>query len=380
MSPYDVAPIKRRACWLGAAVIAVVVVVVLVQHPAPGLRGTGLGISAALIVLIGATLLLLRARTRRMTAAALVLVALSCVALVWLQPASGAVAGLFVVAGFAAMLLPDRESLPILAVAATALIPAAVHGHRSTGAIVGIELGIAAFFLIARFAREAAEAHAETQRVLVQLEAGRLAEAEAAALRERSRLAREMHDVLAHSLSGLMLQLEGARMLSTQPQSNGELPAALERAHHLAGAGLSEARRAIAALRDDALPDVDRIEQLAADFERDSCVSTSFAITGPARELDSEASLTMYRVAQEALTNVRKHARPELVELCLRYEPDGTRLTVLDRADQPATAPPPAESGGYGLTGMRERAELLGGALRAGPTPNGFRVELWIPA
>src|SRR5262249_55669681 len=152
------------------------------------------------------------------------------------------------------------------------VVAPAVHADRSAGMIVGAELGIAAFYLVARFGRSAAEAHEQTRQLLLELQASRDAEAEAAMLRERSRLARDMHDVLAHSLSGLMLQLEGARMLSTQPDAHGQLPPALERAHHLARAGLDEARRAIAALRDEDLPGPDRLQQLTADFEQDSHV------------------------------------------------------------------------------------------------------------
>jgi signal transduction histidine kinase len=201
-------------------------------------------------------------------------------------------------------------------------------------------------------------------------------------LRERSRLAREMHDVLAHSLSGLMLQLEGARMLAIQSNANGQLPSALDRAHHLARAGLEEARRAIAALRDDDLPSADRLERLAADFEDDSHVPTRVAITGAPHSLDPEASLALYRVAQEALTNARKHGDPARVEVRLAYEPSGTRLTVSDHGTPgPSLAPGGQDTGdGYGLTGMRERAELLGGRLKARPTSDGFEVELWIPA
>jgi signal transduction histidine kinase len=217
---------------------------------------------------------------------------------------------------------------------------------------------------------------------LLELQASRDGEAEAAMLRERSRLARDMHDVLAHSLSGLMLQLEGARMLAAQPGAVGQLPPALDRAHHLARAGLEEARRAIAALHDEDLPGPNRLEQLASDFERDSDIRAALKITGTPRPLDSETSLTLYRVAQEALTDARKHALPERVELCLSYETDGTRLIVCDHVTAPA---PPSPStvgagGGYGLTGMRERAELIGGHLDAGRTDDGFRVELWIPA
>jgi signal transduction histidine kinase len=89
--------------------------------------------------------------------------------------------------------------------------------------------------------------------------------------------------------------------------------------------------------------------------------------------------LTLYRVAQEALTNIRKHARPERVEVHLAYEAAGMRLTVEDFGTS-SDRSPPVDGTGYGLTGMRERAELLGGRLSAGPTELGFRVELWVPA
>jgi signal transduction histidine kinase len=289
---------------------------------------------------------------------------------------------MFVAVAVAALRLPDAASLLALGFAAAALVATTVHVHRSAAMIAATELGIVAFFLIARFGRSAAEANQQTKQLLLELQASRNAEAEAAMLRERSRLARDMHDVLAHSLSGLMLQLEGARMLSTQPDANGQLPPALDRAHRLARAGLEEARRAIAALRDEDLPGPDRLERLTAEFEEGSHVSTSLVVTGPAHELDSETSLTIYRVAQEALTNIRKHANPARVDVSLSYDPDGTRLTVRDHAQTSSVDKLSSQTdrGGYGLTGMRERAELLGGLLSADPTSDGFRVELWIPA
>jgi len=99
-------------------------------------------------------------------------------------------------------------------------------------------------------------------------------------------------------------------------------------------------------------------------------------VTGEPAELASDARLALYRTAQEALTNVRKHSDAERVDLRLEYEPGGARLVVED-VGTPVAA---ANGGGYGLTGMRERAELLGGELTAGPTGRGFRVELWLPA
>jgi signal transduction histidine kinase len=85
-------------------------------------------------------------------------------------------------------------------------------------------------------------------------------------------------------------------------------------------------------------------------------------------------------VTQESLTNVRKHAHPDRVEARLEYLPDQVRLTVRDYAAGPVAPPGPVTSGGYGLTGMRERAELLGGSLTAGPAGDGFCVRLRVPA
>lgn len=382
----NLGPARRIA----PVVIAVIIAIAFAQHPAPALAGNGLAVTLSLVLLIACAAVLTRRMDARATAAALAAMIVGSAALVWLQPNGAGVAGLFLAVAVAGMRLADRESLAILALAVVALIPAALHGYRSGRTIAGTEfgiiatsaLGIVAFYLVARFARSAAEAHLQTRRLLLELQANRDAEAEAAMLRERGRLARDMHDVLAHSLSGLMLQLEGARMLAAQPDAEGQLPPAPDQAHHLARAGLEEARRAIAALRDEDLPGPNRLEQLVGDFERDSDIRAALKITGTPRPLDSETSLTLYRVAQEALTNVRKHALPERVELCLSYETNGTRLTVSDHATAPPSPAPPSvgADGGYGLTGMRERAELIGGYLDAGRTDDGFRVELWIPA
>jgi signal transduction histidine kinase len=375
-------PALRRTRWIAASVIAVVVALSLAQHPGLSLTGTGLGVLLSLGVLVAATAVVVRRPEATTTVVALLALLASSASLAWLQPNGAGDVGMFVAVAVAGIRLANTESIVVLALAAAAFVPPAIHTDRSAGMIAGNELGIMAFYLVARFGRSAAEAHEQTRRLLLELQASRNAEAEAAMLRERSRLARDMHDVLAHSLSGLMLQLEGARMLSTQPDTNGQLPPALDRAHHLARAGLEEARRAIAALREEDLPGPDMLQQLAADFEHDTNVTTSLQITGAARELDSETSLTIYRVAQEALTNVRKHSTPEQVEVSLRYDPDGTRLSIRDFTRTPAVAKRRSlgDGGGYGLTGMRERAELLGGSLDAGHTSDGFSVELWIPA
>jgi signal transduction histidine kinase len=380
------------ARWLRPLAIVTVAAIVALSvggHPSPALHGGGLAVVIALAVLVLVVPVLRPMQGGRGELLALVALIAASGALLWTQSGGAGIAGLFIAAGYAAARLPSRRSLAILGFAIGALVVAGAHGQRSFSAVAASVLGMLAFYVFAAFARRVQEDNERTKRLLAELEATRRLGEEAAALRERSRIAREIHDVLAHSLSGLMLQLEGARMLAARPNPDGQLPAALERAHHLARAGLEEARRAIGALRDEELPGPDRLDQLAAEFSRDSSVEATLDVTGTPRQLDSQRSLTLYRVAQEALTNARKHAQPERVELHLSYESDGTRLVIQDRqpGDRITTGArgrdsDPAGSGrtGYGLTGMRERAELIGGSLRATPTADGFRVELWIPA
>jgi signal transduction histidine kinase len=130
-------------------------------------------------------------------------------------------------------------------------------------------------------------------------------------------------------------------------------------------------------LRGDELPGPERLSSLVADFEHDTGIPAMITVDGDAHVLDADARLTLFRTAQEALTNVRKHARAARVELRLQYETKGARLSVEDFGVPPEA---PDNGSGYGLTGMRERAELLGGTLTAARTDAGFRVELWVPA
>jgi signal transduction histidine kinase len=144
--------------------------------------------------------------------------------------------------------------------------------------------------------------------------------------------------------------------------------------------GLEEARRAIGTLRGDALPGPERLPALVEAFEEQSGVRARLETVGSPRALPTDASLALYRTAQEALTNIRRHAVPDSVTVRLEYRDDATLLAVEDVASQGPAIPVGAPAGsGYGLTGMRERAELLDGRLTAEPTAQGFRVELWLP-
>jgi signal transduction histidine kinase len=363
---------------LGWAVLALVWIAGSRAHPHPGLAGEHLGVLLALIGfsagVIGVMLLPRRSAAAQVPSFAMLI--LSSAALVALQPKGAGFLGAFIAVAAAAIRVRGVPGTALVLLALVALpIAQGVSKDKSVLGALLQELGVVAFFVVARLAGRLAERQEETERLLRELEETREAQAQAAVLAERQRLAREMHDVLAHALSGLALQLEGAR-LRAATHGDAELVDALERAHRLARSGIDEAGRAIAMLRDEELPGPERLPALVADFERDSGVPVSIAIAGDPGDLNPDARLTLFRTAQEALTNVRKHARAERVELQLVCDAAGVKLRVEDFGDPSADD----DGAGYGLTGMRERAELLGGTLAATPTDAGFRVELWVPA
>jgi signal transduction histidine kinase len=368
---------------LAVGAIAFVVTTSLQAQPAPGGHGAALGVAAALIVFCGATIaaMWLTQAEPAVQLAVLLAAVVSAAALIGLQGNGAAFLGVFPAVCMAALVLPVRLSAVVAGVAVGAVSVAWVaNGGAPIAGIALNDFGILAFFLLSLFARRLRESNQRAALLLAELEQTRAAQAQAAALAERQRLAREMHDVLAHSLSGLVLNLEGARLLAGQGGTDPQVGDALDRAHRLARSGLAEARRAIGMLRDDALPGPERLADLAAEFEGDTGVTCKVAVTGDnERDLGTDGRLTLYRVAQEALTNIRKHARADLVEIRLAYEPSGTRLTIEDFGAGGEFAGL-LDGTGYGLTGMRERAELLGGTLTAGPTGSGFLVELWVPA
>jgi signal transduction histidine kinase len=367
-----------------AAIVVIVLVAFLTSRadPAPGLSGKGLWVLLTVLLFGAGVLGVLATRDHgpAVQAPFFCAVLVSAVVLVWLQRHGPGLIGVFVAVGVAAMRVRGWRGTALFAVALGSLAAAYALGRdQSWGSILLSELGVVAFYAVARLAGQLRESQEQSERLLLEIDRSREAQAQAAVLAERQHLAREVHDVLAHSLSGLVLQLEGARMLSAGGNASAEVAAAVERAHHLAKSGLEEARRAIGMLRDDDLPGPEGLPSLAHAFEHDTGVPCESVVTGSARDLGAQARLSLYRVAQEALTNVRKHATARRVELRLAYEVSGARLVVEDfgGSGRPRLR---GETGGYGLAGMRERASLLGGTLAAGPTDSGFRVELWLPA
>jgi signal transduction histidine kinase len=344
--------------------------------PHPGLAGRGLVIVLVTIALLAAALAARPANAdtpvwRRI--AALFAVTAATAVLATLQPHGAWQAGPVFVGIVAALRLERRTgALTLASSLALLVVVLVIDGHGSEAR--SVLFTAVPWFLVMRLMREIAD-----QRNA--LRASREAEARAAVAAERGRFAREMHDVLAHSLSALALQLESTRLLAANRGVDREVTRAIDQAHQLTASGLQEARRAIATARGDELPGPDRIGGLADAFGQQSGLPVALEVRGEPRELEPDARLAVYRTAQEALTNVRRHATAERVEIELAYLPQSTVLVVEDRASRgtPAPAPLALAGAGYGLTGMRERAELLGGELLAEPTDSGFRVELRLP-
>jgi signal transduction histidine kinase len=360
----------------GALLVVVVVASATQAEPEPALRGEGLAVLLLLVLFLGAVLV---AVLRRGDAdwRDLLFIAAGAFGLTLLQPGGAGFLALYMTLGIACVHLRPRYALGgfIAGVIAISALQALTNDDASlAGIAIGDTIGTL-FFVMGYTARR-------SRMRVVELEETREAHAQSIALRERARLAREMHDVLAHSLSALTVQLEGARLLARATGTDPAVTEAIERSHGLARAGLEEARRAIEALRGGEMPGPDRLPVLCHQFSEGTSVDCELHLDGAPRELSSEARLAVYRTAQEALTNVRRHARPAHVDVELRYEDDGTRLVVEDRRADGDGVPAEGEHEpglGYGLTGMRERAELLGGRLAAAPTPTGFRVELFLP-
>jgi signal transduction histidine kinase len=362
----------------GLAYLTAILVDTFATKPHPNFEGRGLVILLATVAMVAATIAALKPADTLPTAhrfGAIALVTACSAVLAAAQPNGIWQAGPVFVAIIAAIQLDRRSGAAalLLAIVVVAVV-SSIEGHG--GRAFGAAVSAIPWFLVMRLMRALRDQRDE-------LDTSRAAEARAAAAAERGRLAREMHDVLAHSLSALALQLESTRLLARDRSADEDVVRGLDQAHYLAASGLQEARRAIATARGDELPGPDRLEALADAFGQHSGLPVELAIKGKPRELGTEAGLAVYRTAQEALTNVRRHATAERVEVSLAYLPDSTVLVVEDHALD--GAPPPLSpalglaGGGFGLTGMRERAELLGGALQAEPTDHGFRVELRLP-
>jgi signal transduction histidine kinase len=279
---------------------------------------------------------------------------------------------------------PFFYGMPEAAVPATAAVAAVTFstmfvGHLDIAAGLGNGAGAAFFGVAAMFWGRVLRTSQQNAALVEELQLSREAEQRNAVVAERGRLARELHDVLAHTLSSLSLHLESTRVLAVSRDVDDDIIQRIDRGVALARTGLEEARDAVGTLRDAALPGPGRLADLVEVFSRTSGISCRLEERGEPLELAPDAQVALYRSAQEALTNVAKHAEATSVDVCLSWYDGAVTLRVVDNGLGAGLVSALA-GGGNGLRGMRERAELAGGELRAGPADTGFVVELKLPA
>lgn len=198
---------------------------------------------------------------------------------------------------------------------------------------------------------------------------------------ERARIARDLHDVVAHTVSVIVLHAGAARRIAAEQPERAR--GALEAIEALGREAAADMRRLVGILRAPAEPAADtepqpslaRLDTLV-DRVRAAGLDVRLHIEGDARKLPPGVDLSAYRIVQEALTNTLRHAHAERADVVLRYRADGLELEVSDNGRGSV----PAAAGGQGLIGMRERAAIFGGRVEAGPGPGaGFRVRVLLP-
>jgi signal transduction histidine kinase len=359
------------------ALLVLTVVQIGLGEPPGGSRG------AALLFAPAVTLPL--AWRRRVPLAALVVIAAAVVAqsLVAAPPVSfGTFLALMLAVYSVAAHCGRREALAGAAIGAVA---AGVQGLREPGEASAFEVvyGVVYFggaWVLGRALRRRRLATVELQGRAARLEREREERARAAVAEERGRIARELHDVIAHSMSVIVVQAGAAEQVLERDPARAR--GALRSIRRAGNDALEEMRRLLGILRheDEELtlapqPSIARLDELLGQA-RAGGLPVELVVDGQPRQLAPGVELAAYRIVQEALTNSRKHAGAAHARVIVRYAPDALELDVVDNG-RPSQ---PGEGTGHGLVGMRERAALYGGVLEAGARPEGgFAVHARLP-
>ncbi|WP_405983224.1 sensor histidine kinase [Streptomyces sp. NBC_00158] len=368
-----------RVQW--AVSVAVVVVGLLTIRP---MGPSGRGLAVAVLFAVNSAALLARRLPEHKVPPRLALVWLTlgvvaAAALIGLSSSGTAYLFAFFLAGHIGYRLETRPAL-VLAGFCSLLCGAVLYlrlgpGHEALPWVFGLTTGTPVLVgIVNRTQRQAVRAAIDAAE---SAERAARAEARTAVLTERGRIARDVHDVLAHSLAGINMQLELADALI----DTGDLEKVREanaKAHGLVKESLKQAQWTVHALREDALP----LRETLASMLASSGHPDALTVTGTVREVPARAVQNLLRIAQEALTNAARHAPGGAVAVELAFAPASTALRIRNR---PGTRPAvPGAGSGMGLIGMRERVALLGGTLTAGPVTEGphqgdWQVEAVIP-
>jgi signal transduction histidine kinase len=257
------------------------------------------------------------------------------------------------------------------------------------GLMIGLTFTITLSQVLYRYSEQTERANHlldQLQAANAELVAARQREKEMAITEERVRVARDLHDGLGHHLTALSIQLQAVeKLVKTQPDMAAE---AAHNARSAVQAALKEVRQSVASLR-EAPADIQDLPQAIARLVQDAAnhtgLQTHFEQQGEAPDISTAAAMTLFRAAQESLTNVQKHASEATrIDVQLVFQAGSIRLSIQDDGSHPDACLPedtPLGTGrGFGLAGLRERVHLLGGTLECGPAPQGgFRVALTIP-
>ncbi len=370
--------------WLGVVAFALA--------PPSGLAATlvqVVGYGVAVLAVAGWTLLDVDPRAARYHARALpVLCGVLAVA-------SGAVAGagsggeaLLIFAFVAALTAGGTASIGAAAAVTAAGVLAFEASGLAFGASVATLLGLAAVIasgLVIGRNWSAYRVQAEqSAALLAQRDRLESEQRRADLLDERTRIAREIHDVLAHSLGALSIQIQAARSVLADRGDIGRAEELLAAAQRMATEGLAETRRAVQALRSDTLPLGEELAKVTETYARRYGVPVSFDTGGAPQPLPPDATIALLRVAQEALVNAAKHAAGQHVAVRLDYADTEVTLVVRNAlgpdatGDRAGTGVRTADAG-YGLTGMRERLRLLNGTLEADGRDGQWIVTAQLP-
>jgi signal transduction histidine kinase len=294
---------------------------------------------------------------------------------------------------FAAVaLMSAAETFPLqayLSIALLGVLATEIGGivfGQSARTLLGFPLLLAFAVLFGRNRASLRVQAEQARQLLAQHEQLRAEQRRADVLEERARIAREIHDVLAHSLGALGIQLQTVRALYTVHNDPDRALDALATAQHMASVGLTETRRAVHALRTDTLPLHDELAHATTEIAERHHIRVHYQTSGTPLPLPPEATVTLQRIAQESLVNAVKHAPGADIAVDLNYREDGVRLTVTNplAPDGPGATGNGASAlrtldAGYGLTGMRERLLLLHGSLETGQRDGQWVVVADLP-
>lgn len=279
-------------------------------------------------------------------------------------------------AAFGAALSFELETAALVAASGPVAVSIAVIAGGGRASLILAAVAAALAGIVIGFSRRQNLERAEQAAAMrLEHERAEVARTRAEVLLERNRLAREVHDVLAHTLGALAVQLEALdAQVERAPGVPPSLTEGLRRTRSLAADGLVEARSAVRALRDDVEPLETRLAKLTAGR------GARLAVTGTPRALPSDVAVALYRMAQESLTNAAKHAPGAAVAVRLEFGPDAVTLAVVNGAPTSPVGELAASGAGYGLDGIRERVRLLGGQVTAGPDGEGWLVRATVAA